>query len=166
MKMFHTKRYNFDSLKGIRYESFKNATHFYPIMSENGIAPKFLSYNLQRSGDSYIGELVTEKLIDITNPIYMQILNKHYDKIIEIFNKKIDKMHELGIAHGDMTPGNIVFKLSPQLDVFIIDFDDAFYIDSGENEERVQEIWLNSYPDKTYEEYIDLDYDHMLRTVG
>lgn len=158
----HTKRYLFNSLHETRYEKFRNATHFYPIMSENGIAPKFISYSLRKESDRYIGEIVTEKLIDVSNPAYKQILNRHYDRIVELFNEKIDKMHELGIAHGDMFSGNIVFKTSPHLDVFIIDFDDAFYIDSGENEERVQELWLNSYPDITYEEYIELDYSHLL----
>lgn len=157
--MFHSKRYLFSSLNENMYEKFKNATYFYPIMIENGIAPKFISYSLVKNGDRYIGEIVTEKLIDVTNPVYKQILNEHYDSIVDLFNEKIDKMHELGIAHGDMFSGNIVFKTSPRLDVFIIDFDDAFYIDSGEEEERVQELWLNSYPDKTYEEYHKNLYD-------
>lgn len=167
-----TKRYTINNAneRNVVYRNFQNAIHFYPLLSEKEIAPKFVSFNFARVGEQYVGQLTSEKLISSDKPLYKELLDTYYELIVDIFDEKVEKLHSLDICHGDMVPGNILFKSQPHnfekpVDVFLIDFDRSFYISKGRDDENVVEFWLDSFPNKTYEEYVALDFDHLFSTV-
>ncbi len=95
-----------------------NEVNIQNIMSRNGISPKVLSYKDDLIIMEYINGLT-----------FNQYIQRHsaeeIDKIMKKIDKKIDKMHELNVIHGDLTGDNII--IDKQNNVFIIDFGSAIY---------------------------------------
>ena len=73
---------------------------------------------------------------------------------------KVEAMHELGIAHGDLHPNNIVLNLEP-LRVAIIDYEYAFLIKEGRDDPEVRQWMENGFNwEGTYEEFVAWDLEN------
>jgi len=145
------------SPNNVIYQNFRNATYYYPRMSAEKISPEFYNYSLKKEkDDDYLGKIVTENLISFKSKKFETIVKNDVDKFKQLVKHKIQKMHDLDVGHGDLHLGNILIRELPY-EVFIIDWDTAYQISTGQNNEKVVDWWQENYGFETYQEFVNYD---------
>jgi len=136
-------------------KKIKNNLDIYVLMSNYNISPKILKIN---------GNKITMEKYDGTLDF---LYNFYSDFPVELelkITKLILTMHSMDIAHGDLHPRNIVYKIIDGETIFrIIDFDDSFHISTGENDEIVTKFRQNAFVEDIsgdYGEFVKYDYEN------
>jgi len=137
-------------------KKIKNNLDIYVSMSNYDISPKIIKID---------GNKITMEKYDNTLEF---LYNFYYEfpKNLELkIVKLIDSMHSMDIAHGDLHPRNIVYKIVDGETIFkFIDFDYSFRISTGENDKKVTKRRLNDFKFEkeefnTYAFYVNYDYE-------
>ena len=83
-------------------------------------------------------------------------------QFIDLIDRKIARMHQLGFAHGDLSVHNIVYDKN---EPFIIDFEYAYQIN---NHTKEVEQWMErGYNwDKSYADFVNFDYIHCRNSLS
>ncbi len=125
----------------------------YVLMSNYNISPKIIEIDDDEiTMEKYDGDL------KFLYKFYKQFPQELEHKI----TKLIDSMHGLDIAHGDLHPGNIVYKIVDDEIIFrIIDFDYSFHISSGKKDKNVTKYRKENFDpevSENYEDFVKYDY--------
>lgn len=128
---------------------FDKELHYYELSSKHDISPK-ITHNI----DDLI--IISEKMNPLVDEdgilIDINIINEEF---IQLLDNKIDMMHKLGFAHGDLSIYNIVYdnKNVP----FIIDFEKSYEI---HNHTWLTELWMREgfCWEKSYEDFVNHEY--------
>lgn len=141
-----------------KWKRYMKDLHYHKILSNAGVAPPLLfEETCENEGiiitEKYWGSL--EELIE-SNQLNVEL----YDDLIDLITEKVQKMHDLNIAHGDLHAGNVVVNLDP-LEVALIDYEYAFDIDTGKEDPKVQE-WMQKGFDweGTYDDFVRYDFEN------
>ena len=124
----------------LRIEAF---AHF--ALSQYGLAPAFLSYSTKT------GMFLREYPKGITleyvakEGIWKNLNGEDKEKLLLSIVRAIENMHSLGIVHGDLAPGNILFPDKSFENVFFIDFENAWFsrknVEYISSEQMYSEEW-------------------------
>lgn len=132
-------------------DSFSKELHYYELASKYNLAPQ-ITYDR----DDLI--IISEKMNSLVDE-YGVLINKDIinDKFIQNLDNKINIMHNLGFAHGDLAIFNIVYDTNNN--PFIIDFEKSYQL---HNHTWKTELWMREgfEWEKSYEDFVN--HDHML----
>jgi len=115
-------------------EQFKYMVQILLLCSDYKISPKINKIISDNHRKTIIYEKYPYTFIGIDGHItynILEVLGITIDKFIAATDQKIMLMHSLGIGHGDLHLGNIVFNYDSsthQIDIRIIDLETAYYI--------------------------------------
>lgn len=128
---------------------FNNELHYYRLASQHHIAP-----NIRYDIDDLI--IISKKMNPLVNEDGI-LINKNIidDQFIQNVDNKINMMHKLGFAHGDLSAYNIVYD--DDNIPFLIDFEKSYEI---HNHTWETELWMRAgfCWDKSYEDFVNYDY--------
>lgn len=121
------------------------------------------------------------------NPILWEFFRKHHltgDEALKLLKSKlkikVDKMHNLGYAHGNLDEEVLYFKIvDDELEIFISDFEYVFPIATSRNNPKVRElvfeddlpsVTLEKLPegitfDELYDMVVEYDYDQAIEII-
>lgn len=129
--------------------SFTKELYYYELASKYDLAPK-ITYDI----DDLI--IISEKMNPLVDE-YGLLIDKNIinDEFIQKLDNKINIMHKLGFAHGDLSIYNIVYDNDNI--PFIIDFEKSYEI---RNHTWLTELWMRKgfCWDESYEEFINYEY--------
>ena len=129
--------------------SFINELHYYKLALKYGIAPK-MTYNTK---DLII---ISEKMNSLVDG-YGKLIDSNIitEEFIQNLDNKINIMHKLGFAHGDLSSHNIVYNNDNI--PFIIDFENSYEI---RDHTWSTELWMREAFEwqTSYEDFVNHDY--------
>lgn len=130
-------------------DSFTKELHYYQLVSIYNIAPK-ITYD---SDDLIIISEKMNPLVDEDGTLIDD--NIISEEFIQRLDNKINIMHKLGFAHGDLSIYNIVYDNNNG--PFIIDFEKSYEI---HNHSWHTELWMRTgfSWEKTYEDFVNHEY--------
>lgn len=148
-------------------EIFENSCHFHSSLP--GIAVPFISYNLH---SDLQGEIITKKLIDHENPLFLSLIRENPQDFVDKFNHKVTLLHQADVCHADLHLGNVVLSYEEredyehgELDLYFIDFDFSFYISSGNENEVIQKRMRDHFDTDDYDWYVDHDFTNAIEEL-
>lgn len=161
MKTYHRS-------KNCNQEDFYRTVKISEYMGLNGVGPRVLEYRyIEEVGQ---GVITMERLPYSFNGTRKQDVDEMLEGVdrklfIHHVNAKIDLMHSLGYAHGDLHIGNIIFNKDPFY-IYIIDFETVYNIEEGRHDPEVLDLMKYGYEwDGTYDEFVNMDYTHWRKYV-
>jgi tRNA A-37 threonylcarbamoyl transferase component Bud32 len=133
-------------------KTFRHEANISEFMGKNGIAPIVEYIDLENNA------IVMEKLEILKSHDFYE-LEKYVNQIIYDINNKINRMHMLGIAHGDLLGMNIVFKIvDGTYKPYFIDWEGSYHINQhGWDVEKWMRRGMTN-PRMTYSDYVNNDY--------
>ena len=130
-------------------DCFNNELHYYKLASKHDISPKIVY-------DKNDLIIISEKMNPLVDE-YGKLINKDIinEQFIQNLDNKINIMHKLGFAHGDLSSHNVVYDNNNI--PFIIDFEKSYEIN---NHTLLTELWMREAFEweKSYEDFVNHDY--------
>ena len=148
-------------IKSCSEQEFYKIVDISRYMGLNGVGPRVISHNyidgkgvLEMERLPYSFEGTSKKDVNYT----LQDVDRNL--FIQHVNAKINLMHALGFAHGDLHISNIVFNKDPFY-VYIIDFETTYNITADKHDPEVLDLMETGYEwTGTYDEFVNMDYTH------
>ena len=101
---------NDDSHEILASESFKREIHIQELCSDNGVCPSIIEAWTCKNGGTFVMEKLDESMAELFDKYTSD--NVRY-MIIAASLGILNKLHSLGIVHGDAHGGNIMVKSNP-----------------------------------------------------
>lgn len=128
------------NIENLDYDEWTRIKKAYLLLSAEGLGAKV--YNVSEDMDNGLYSLELEKISTFDDEIF-RILSQ--EDIIEDIDTLIDKLHDLGYAHGDLHLENIGFrKVNGKYIFLLLDLETMFNIDNPPE-------WIETYIDKYYD---------------
>ncbi len=141
---------------------FEKDDEYLRLLSRYGIAPNvYYSARCNPGAGIIILEKFEQSLKQLVEDgTYAALPDEMKRRIICMIAAKVEAMHDLGIAHGDLHANNIVLNLNP-LRVAIIDYEYAFSIGEGRTNPEVQKWMEKGFGwEGTYDEFVAWDLEN------
>ncbi len=106
----------------LRIEAF---AHF--VLSQYGLAPALLTYSMNTGMllREYAKGMSLEEIVE--KGVWKKLNETEKTEILLKILRAIQKMHAIGVIHGDLAPGNILFLGESLEEVSFIDFENAWF---------------------------------------